>query len=73
MYLQITSTYYAHNTIISQEEKDSGLFEEIDKFSRNMVEISESMSSICEFFHAALTMDKGHCFKPGNTKNIIFM
>jgi hypothetical protein len=65
MYLQITSSYYTHNTNISQEEKESGLFEEIDKFNKSMVEISESVSSVCEFFHAATTLEEGHLFEPG--------
>ena len=67
MYLQITSAYYTHTTNISPKQKESGLFEEMDKFAKNMVEISESMSSVCEFFHAAITLEKEHLFHPGNT------
>ena len=67
MYLQITSAYYTHTTNIRQKQKDLGLFEEIDKFGKNMMEISGSMSRVCAFFHAAITLKKGHLFKPGNT------
>ena len=68
MYLQITSEYYTHTTNISQEEKEEGLLEELDKFTKNMVEISESMSSVCKFFHAAITLEKENLFKPGTNK-----
>ena len=67
MYLQITSEYYTHTTNMSQEEKESGLFEELDKFAKNMVEISDSMSCVCDFFHAAITLEKEHLYKPGAT------
>ena len=65
LYLQITSAYYTHSTIISQEEKEVGLFGEMEKFSKDMVAISESMSDVCGFFHAAIKLKKGHCFNPG--------
>ena len=67
MYLQITSAYYTNTTKISQEVKELGLFEEMDKFAKSMNEISESMSSIFVFFHAAITLKKEHLFNPGNT------
>ena len=66
MYLQITSAYYTHTTNICQEEKEIGLFEEIDKFAKNIVDISESMLSVCKYFHAAITLER-HLFKPGAT------
>ena len=65
MYLQLTSAYYTHNTIISQGEKELGLFEEMDKFAKNMIEIYEGISSVCPFFHGPVTLEKGHLFKPG--------
>lgn len=67
MYLQITSTFYTHTTNISQEEKELGLFEEMDEFAKDMVEISESMLRVCAFFHAAITLEKEHVFNPGFT------
>ena len=65
MYLQITSAYYTHNTNITQGEKEVGLFQEMEKFAKDMVTISKSMSGVCGFFHAAIKMKKEHCFKPG--------
>ena len=65
MYLQITTAYYTHNTNISQEENEMGLFEETDKFAKNMIHISKSMSTVCMFFHAAITLSKEHLFNPG--------
>ena len=67
MYLQITSAYYTHNTFINQEEKKAGLFQEMELFAKNMVEISESMSKVCGFFHAVIKLEKGHLFNPGTT------
>ena len=72
MYLLITSAYYTHNTNISQEEREVALFEEIDKFAKNMVEISKSMSRVCAFFHAAITLSKEHRFRPGATISLKF-
>ena len=65
MYLQIASAYYTHTTKISQEGKQVGLFQELEHFAKNMVEISESMSKVCRFFHAVIKLEKGHLFNPG--------
>ena len=67
MYLQITSAYYTHSTIINQEEKEVGLFGEMEKFSKDMVAISKSMSDVCRLFHAAIKLKKEHHFNPGAT------
>ena len=65
MYLQITYTYYTHTTNISQEEKEAGLREEIDKLEKNTVETSQCMLGVCKFFYAALTLKQKHLFNPG--------
>ena len=67
MYLQITSNYFTYTTNISQEERESGQSEEQDKFDKNMIQISESMSSVCIFFHAAKALKKKYLFNPGTT------
>ena len=67
MYLQITSAYYTSNTIISQDEKEAGLFQEMELFAKNMVDISKSMSRVCGFFNAVIKLNKGHLFNPGTT------
>ena len=65
MYLQITSAYYTHNNNISQEEKEVGLFQQMEKFAKDMIAISKSMSGVCRFFHAAIKLKKEHCLNPG--------
>ena len=67
MYLQITSAYYTNNPNISHEEKEVGLFGEMDKFAKDMVAISKSMSEVCGLFHAAIKLKKEHHFNPGAT------
>ena len=61
--------YYKHTNNISHEEKEAGLLKEMDKFFKKQVEISGIMSCVCEFFHAAISLERDNlfmsCFNPG--------
>ena len=72
LYLLVTSTYYTHNTNISKEDREVGVFMEMEKFVVDIVLISKSMSRVCAFFHAAITLPKEHLFRPGATISLKF-
>jgi hypothetical protein len=68
MYLQITSACYTHCTSISNRSKESAMLEGFKLFTDDMKIISESMTAVCPFFHAAITLKNEDQFQPG--KNV---
>ena len=71
MYLQIKVQYINNYSNFTSIEREAQIMAEMQIFSEDVETISESMSKVCNFFHAVRSLPKQYKFSPGN--NLIFL